>query len=198
MFSLDHGHPMIRIRDLNKSETSVRFRGPFVESARVHPGDVLVGMDGDFNVGTWCGEQDALLNQRMCCVRSTDHLVNEWLEYALGFPLRQINDVTYATTVKHLSSWQVERVAIAIPPPSELGTLVQHVRDQRKAYDRAIVRQERELELVREYRTRLISDVVTGQLDVRTAAVGLPVVEQEAAPTELEGDETDTDDGEAL
>jgi type I restriction enzyme S subunit len=38
----------------------------------------------------------------------------------------------------------------------------------------AISRLEREIELLREYRTRLIADVVTGKLDVRTAAAQLP------------------------
>jgi len=38
----------------------------------------------------------------------------------------------------------------------------------------AISRFEREIELLREYRTRLVADVVTGKLDVREAAVQLP------------------------
>ena len=35
-------------------------------------------------------------------------------------------------------------------------------------------RLEREIELLREYRTRLTADIVTGKLDVRTAAEALP------------------------
>ncbi len=40
--------------------------------------------------------------------------------------------------------------------------------------ERAISRLEREIELLREYRTRLVADVVTGKLDVREAAARLP------------------------
>ncbi len=40
--------------------------------------------------------------------------------------------------------------------------------------DAAISRLEREIELLREYRTRLVADVVTGKLDVREAAAQLP------------------------
>ena len=69
-FSASSGHPVIRIRDLNKKQTATRYDGPFVELAKVNPGDILVGMDGDFNVGRWRGSEAALLNQRMCCVRS--------------------------------------------------------------------------------------------------------------------------------
>jgi type I restriction enzyme S subunit len=57
----------------------------------------------------------------------------------------------------------------------------------------SIVSTEREIQLLREYRTRLIADVVTGKLDVREAAARLP-----EDPTDAETiDETDADvDGE--
>ena len=38
------------------------------------------------------------------------------------------------------------------------------------------------MELVQEYRTRLIADVVTGKLDVREVAVQLPDDDHEAEP----------------
>ena len=40
--------------------------------------------------------------------------------------------------------------------------------------DAAITRARRRIELLREYRTRLIADVVTGKLDVRETAANLP------------------------
>jgi type I restriction enzyme S subunit len=174
MFTSDHGHSLIRIRDLNKAETAVRYRGDFVETARVKSGDVLVGMDGDFNVGTWRGADDALLNQRMCCVRTSSPLLNELLLSALSRPLRQINEVTYATTVKHLAASQVERISIAVPPASEMEALVRFIRERRQDFEGTVARLEHEIQLLREYRTRLVADVVTGKLDVREAATRLP------------------------
>jgi type I restriction enzyme S subunit len=53
------------------------------------------------------------------------------------------------------------------------------------AYDSASSRLGREIELFREYRTRLVADVVTGKLDVREAAARLP---DEAAPDTAEDD----------
>jgi type I restriction enzyme S subunit len=41
-------------------------------------------------------------------------------------------------------------------------------------FTNAIARFEREITLLREYRTRLTADVVTGKLDVRAAAAQLP------------------------
>ena len=58
---------------------------------------------------------------------------------------------------------------------------------------------DREIDLLREYRTRLIADVVTGKLDVREAAARLPEdapVDDTENPANL-GDETDFTDDEA-
>ena len=54
----------------------------------------------------------------------------------------------------------------------------------------AISRLEREIELLREYRTRLVADVVTGKLDVREAAARLP----DEAPLDTVEDDTDLSD----
>ena len=56
----------------------------------------------------------------------------------------------------------------------------------------------RELEMVREYRTRLIADVVTGKFDVREAAARLPDEVEELEPldeadTLIDGEEEPTD-----
>ena len=60
--------------------------------------------------------------------------------------------------------------------------------------DTAITRANREIELLNEYRTRLIADVVTGKLDVRDAAAALPEVDPLDADDDLDdGLETDAD-----
>ena len=60
-------------------------------------------------------------------------------------------------------------------------------------FDTAIGTAQREIALLREYRTRLIADVVTGKLDVRAAAAALP--EEVEEPEALDEGEA-TDEGE--
>src|SRR5690606_27489607 len=67
-FVRGEGVPLVRIRDLNSTETEVNYVGPVVNEAWIEAGDVIIGMDGDFNVARWRGPK-ALLNQRMCCLR---------------------------------------------------------------------------------------------------------------------------------
>lgn len=84
-----------------------------------------------------------------------------------------------------------------LPPRQEQDAIVALVQESSAPLDRAIARAEREIALMREYRTRLVADVVTGELDARAAAASLPAVELGIALTESEGDETDIEDGEA-
>ena len=54
------------------------------------------------------------------------------------------------------------------------------------------------MDLLREYRTRLIADVVTGKLDVREAAARLPQEAEDVEPldeAEAEGDAEQSDAG---
>ena len=63
---------------------------------------------------------------------------------------------------------------VAIPPLHEQVAIVENLDKATEVIDAAIARARRQIELVQEYRTRLIADVVTGKLDVREAAAQLP------------------------
>jgi type I restriction enzyme S subunit len=72
----------------------------------------------------------------------------------------------------------------------EQETIICYISEETRPLITAISRLEREIDLLREYRTRLVADVVTGKLDVREAAARLP---DEAAP-EIAEDETSLGD----
>ena len=78
-------------------------------------------------------------------------------------------------------------VPALIPPLVEQREIVQGIHAKTAELNTTITRLEREIELLREYRTRLVADVVTGKLDVREAAARLP---DEASPDRA-GDDTD-------
>lgn len=85
-------------------------------------------------------------------------------------------------------------------PITEQKDIVEFVANETFILSTAIDRYEREITLLREYRTRLVADVVTGKLDVREAALSLPaedvVLAPEAALNEAEEPELeDLEDG---
>lgn len=61
----------------------------------------------------------------------------------------------------------IGNLKFAYPPADEQREILEHIQEKSAEIDQAIIRAQREIELMREYRTRLISDVVTGQVDVR-------------------------------
>ena len=81
---------------------------------------------------------------------------------------------------------------IPIPPVGEQGLIVRQIEVTTAGLTAAANRANREVKLLREYRTRLIADVVTGKLDVRDAAAALPEVDAMGADEMLRrGDEAD-------
>jgi type I restriction enzyme, S subunit len=69
----------------------------------------------------------------------------------------------------------VANMAIPVPPTIVEQTLIcEWLKDEIGPLNAALARTEREIGLLREYRTRLIADVVTGKLDVRDAVRQLP------------------------
>ena len=78
-------------------------------------------------------------------------------------------------------------IRLPVPPFEEQGRIVSGMLEATSALNGTISRLEREIELLREYRTRLVTDVVTGKLDVRDAAVRLP----DEAPLDTVEDDPD-------
>jgi type I restriction enzyme S subunit len=79
--------------------------------------------------------------------------------------------------------------SISFPPLPEQERILRSILDRTQIPTKAIAPAQREIDLIREYRTRLIADVVTGQLDVREAARHLPAdAEEPEAIVETEED----------
>jgi type I restriction enzyme S subunit len=81
-------------------------------------------------------------------------------------------------------------ISIGVPPPEEQRAIVLHVEDETSPLLAAIAHHRREIDLLSEYRARLVADVVTGKLDVRELATRLP---DEALSDEV-GDDISSDE----
>jgi len=76
--------------------------------------------------------------------------------------------------LQNLSNQNFYGARAALPPHDEQVEIVAYTERETWEIRTAISRLEREIDLLREYRTRLVADLVTGKLDVREAAVRLP------------------------
>ncbi len=199
LFRVGEGLPLVRIRDIFRMQTVVSFAGDPVPEAAIDTGDVLVGMDGDFNVAVWQGGP-AMLNQRVCCLRPDARFDRAYLALVMALALKWVNEQTFSTTVKHLSSTTIRRLRFPAPAVEEQEAIVAAVERATSAIAATEKRLRREIGLVEEYRERLIADSVTGALDVRTADIAAPLAdgaEDDLAPDD-ESDGAEDDVGEDL
>ena len=82
-------------------------------------------------------------------------------------------------------------IRIAVPPPEEQALIVEAFNKEAAPITLSIQELLQEASLLRESRTRLIADVVTGKLDVREVAKGLPEVELQDQPDVAAGYDAD-------
>ena len=103
-----------------------------------------------------------------------------WLFYLLG--LLKLDQVSRDSAVPGLAREDAYARVITVPTFEEQVAIARYLDDATANTEAAIAHARREIELLREYRTRLIADVVTGKLDVREAAASLPDEAEEAEP----------------
>ncbi len=106
--------PLVRIRDVKRGFSETYYSGEYPEEYVLHAGDLLVGMDGEFNIARW-KSIDALLNQRVCKLTAKEGTNEEYLRFAMVKVLKAIEDKTAFVTVKHLSAKELNKLELDIP-----------------------------------------------------------------------------------
>ena len=117
LFNTDKkGIPLIRIRDVIRGFSETYTTENADSRFLVKVGDLLIGMDGEFNCSLWKSE-DSFLNQRVCKIVPNLELINkDYVYYGLKGKLKEIEDKTSFVTVKHISSKQIENIVLKYPP----------------------------------------------------------------------------------
>jgi len=165
-FDNEQGVPLIRVRDIGKGRTEAKYRGSYDTKYLIKAGDILVGMDGEFEVHKW-GGPGALLNQRVCKVSSEDpsSLDEGFLFYALQGPIKSIERTISLTTVKHLSTKDLYRIRIALPlhpEQHEIALILSGV-------DAKVQKERQCRQRLEELKTGLMQALLTGKVRVRVS-----------------------------
>jgi type I restriction enzyme S subunit len=121
------------------------------------------------------------VNQRVC--RLTPHAIEPrflayWANRSPHF-LRHDDGMNQT----HLSNYDFKTMPVALPSGAEQTRIADDIDLHTKRIESSLSCLEREIELLREYRTRLVADVMTGKLDVREAAGELHSIPEEAVET---------------
>ena len=163
-FSDDGDMPLIRIRDLKVGTTTVtRFSGEYEAKYLVRAGDLLIGMDGEFACYEWKGSP-ALLNQRVCRLQNfSSSLLPRFLFYGINKFLKDIEDVTTFTTVKHLSGRQIKAIEFPLPPLPEQKRIVDILDEAFAGIATAVANTEKNLANARELFESYLNGVFSEQ-----------------------------------
>lgn len=115
------GKPIIRIRDL-KEQTFVTFTTEeHPKGHLIQPGDIVVGMDGEFRPYIW-GNEPAWLNQRVCIFESNRPKGKAFVLYTIKPLLNKIEQTQVATTVIHIGKKDFDAFEIVLPDEATLDS----------------------------------------------------------------------------
>jgi len=78
-----------------------------------------------------------------------------------------LRETASTATIPILNTGVVTHLPCLMPRPEERRAIMEHLNVQAEKIAAAIAADRRVIELLKEFRTRLITDVVTGKLDVR-------------------------------
>ena len=108
------GTPLIRIRDLRDEAPGVFTPEVHPKGYMVQPGDLVVGMDGEFRAYLWGGDE-AWLNQRVCVFVPKPGFPAAYVHRSINPLLAAVEASETATTVIHLGKNDIDRFRILVP-----------------------------------------------------------------------------------
>ena len=107
---------------------------------------------------------------------------------------RNVPCIKQTTGIQNLDERAYLSLAIGVPPIAEQRAIIVALGENLLPIEQGAMRARHEIDVLREFRTRLIADVVTGKLDVREAAARLPDEVEEPKPLDEIEAEGDTDE----
>ena len=178
----DGVHPWLNSSSVNQG--TITKADQFVTDLALHechlpslrPGTVLVGITGQGKTRGMSAilDIDATINQHMAFITpKTTRISPYYLQIYLTAAYSELRAISSASgsTRAALTCEDIKGFTIVFPPRDEQEHLLKELRHKFAEVDTSIARDRRQIELMEEYRTRLIADIVTGKLDVRQSAI---------------------------
>jgi type I restriction enzyme, S subunit len=182
-----------RLRAECLSRTTTEIESGYARS-RLRGSDIVYAIRGSIGAAQIVPDElaGANLTQDAARIAPGPGIFPLWLLFAVRSQsfFSKLEAGALGATIRGINIRDLKRADLAVPPMEEQEQIAMFLLERTGRVNTAISRLEREIELLREYRSRLVADVVTGKVDVREAAVQLP---QEAAVDTPE-DDTDLDD----
>jgi type I restriction enzyme S subunit len=135
-------------------------------------GDIIIGMDGSKVGKNYVrikkNDLPLLLHQRMCRVRVNDSNDSKFVEYWIGSDIfKYYIDISKTDPmIPHITQKNIFDFCVTLPPISEQEHIVSYLDEKTSQIDKTIDIEKNKIELLKEYRQSLISNVVTGKINI--------------------------------
>lgn len=107
-----------------------------------------------------------------CCTNERYLLPLFSLFYSQSHQYTLWKDVIFIqATIQNISAEKYNNLQLPVPPVTEQAEICEYIARKSSCFDNIIQIQNQIIEKLQEYRTRLVADVVTGQIDVRHIAI---------------------------
>lgn len=175
------------LRTSSVKEREIRWDGAYTTDERSYrewtsravpePGDVIFTREAPVGEAAVIPEgRPVALGQRTVLMKVRRDVINpHFLVYQIygGLPRERILLATQGSTVGHFNMDDIAWMQIAVPPLNDQRALVARIDEISARSNAVITRKSREIELLQEFRARLVADVVTGRVDIREIAKDL-------------------------
>lgn len=162
LFNLDKGKPVIRIRNLEKNFSDTLTAEECDQKYHVTSGDILVGMDGEFNTHIWLGG-DSLLNQRVCKLISKNKSFNNFfIMFLVKQKIKDYEQKISGTTVIHLSKNDIEDLKLLFPN----DVLLKKYTDLTEPLFQKLIRNQHKLRISERLNEVLLPKLMSGEIRV--------------------------------
>ena len=191
------GIPIIRIQNLNGSDAfNYTTKTSLPEDLLITIGDIVFSWSG--NIGTsfgpfvWERDFDGYLNQHIFKLEKIG-AHRRYFYYVLKAVTKNVEENTHGIIgLVHITKPELGSISVPLARVDEQIAIANWLDEKLEGLNGIIDRAQREIALIQEFRTRMISDVVTGKLDVRALAASLPeTATQEAILDQSEDEDLD-------
>lgn len=132
-------------------------------------GTILLSLNGTIGKLAFYNEEKVILGKSAAYIECKKGLLNKFAYYFLQttFVENYFSESFSGSTINNLSLYTLRNTPIAVPSVEEQEMIVQHIEEKCQELETTSKALVKELELLQEYRTSLISEAVTGKIDVR-------------------------------
>lgn len=190
-----------RLTPEHLSKTTFEIERNYAQS-RLRGGDIVFAIRGSIGAANQVPDEldGANLTQDAARISPRPGIDSRWLLHAVSAPafFQKLDAGAVGATIRGINIRDLKRADIVLPPLREQVEIARFLDSTLARCNAALTTMNREINLIREYRSQLISDVVTGQLDVREVSASLPNIASKDFESNIDELLYEPDDGEEL